>query len=250
MKQELMQQIEQKLKEKSHPQATFILDSGKKVKVRLFKASDDGAPCIFAKGRRRYGNRIGTFDYPKVEKVIFPAERPISEKWASSLFKAKKMLEGSGLWPDILKDINTALSIGCDNLKRAEAIMDKRREDTPYTENYKLNVQELKGFESRLIKQGADGETINTGILWYLTSPLKIKKMNFGVCNDEKLHEIKEAMTEKKSVSVEGRTSYDVSFEYHPEQNKAWYSEEYRGCGNGHYYIALSATHAVFWEDD
>jgi hypothetical protein len=30
----------------------------------------------------------------------------------------------------------------------------------------------------------------------------------------------------------------------------ASYSEEYRNCGNGHYYLMFDATHAIFYEDD
>ena len=40
------------------------------------------------------------------------------------------------------------------------------------------------------------------------------------------------------------------TFEYEPDKNKAWYSEEYRGCGNGHYYIALNSSMALFCEND
>ena len=47
-----------------------------------------------------------------------------------------------------------------------------------------------------------------------------------------------------------GRSSYDVSFSYDPKLQHAWYSEEYKNCGNGHYYLALDETHALFYEDD
>ena len=31
---------------------------------------------------------------------------------------------------------------------------------------------------------------------------------------------------------------------------RGWYSEEYRGCGNGHYYLLIDAKHAIFYEND
>ena len=40
------------------------------------------------------------------------------------------------------------------------------------------------------------------------------------------------------------------TFEYKADKNKAWYSEEYRGCGNGHYYIAIDENTALFIEND
>ena len=46
------------------------------------------------------------------------------------------------------------------------------------------------------------------------------------------------------------KTSYDVSFQLKAKERKAWYSEEYRGCGNGHYYLALNHSCALFYEHD
>ena len=31
---------------------------------------------------------------------------------------------------------------------------------------------------------------------------------------------------------------------------RGWYSEEYRDCGNGHYYLLIDAKHAIFSEND
>ena len=31
---------------------------------------------------------------------------------------------------------------------------------------------------------------------------------------------------------------------------RGFYSEEFKGCGNGHYYLLFDATHAIFYEDD
>lgn len=51
-------------------------------------------------------------------------------------------------------------------------------------------------------------------------------------------------------LSYHNRHGYDNSIEVSGEKGKAWLSREYRGCGNGHYYLLLSPTHAVFYEDD
>lgn len=85
---------------------------------------------------------------------------------------------------------------------------------------------------------------------------LKIKKMIFhkskwqNYITAEKLKQIAYAMDNKEKFHTSGRNGYDVSFEYNPELNRAWYSEEYSGCGNGHYYLALNRTHAMYCEDD
>lgn len=61
---------------------------------------------------------------------------------------------------------------------------------------------------------------------------------------------IAEALKNKTSFQCRGSNGYDVSFKYDAEKNKAWYSEEYVGCGNGHYYLALDSTHAIYYEKD
>lgn len=91
----------------------------------------------------------------------------------------------------------------------------------------------------------------------------KIKKMKFhkspylAYNTENVLRQIGEAMDNKIAyISGRYRNGYDVSFEYKPaSENKdgiarAWYSEEYKDCGNGHYYIALNRTHAIYWEKD
>jgi hypothetical protein len=43
--------------------------------------------------------------------------------------------------------------------------------------------------------------------------------------------------------SVEGKVCGDGQY-------RAWLSEEFKGCGNGHYWLLISPTHAIFAEDD
>ena len=78
------------------------------------------------------------------------------------------------------------------------------------------------------------------------------KSMFFGKGqNDYYKGQIKQALQDKTAYYT-GRISlnYDVSFQYKPETQQAWYSEEYRNCGNGHYYLALDESAALFYEDD
>lgn len=44
------------------------------------------------------------------------------------------------------------------------------------------------------------------------------------------------------------RTSYDYSVSI--KNGRAWLNEEYKGYGNGHYYLLLNANTAIFCEDD
>ena len=47
----------------------------------------------------------------------------------------------------------------------------------------------------------------------------------------------------KYDYSVEGRFCADGIY-------RAWLSQEYKGCGNGHYWLLISPTQAIFYESD
>lgn len=79
----------------------------------------------------------------------------------------------------------------------------------------------------------------------------KTKSIYFGKFNNDiEKYEIADALANERPYYTRVQAGYDVSFQYDPKTKHAWYSEEYRGCGNGHYYIALDANMALFVEDD
>ena len=82
-------------------------------------------------------------------------------------------------------------------------------------------------------------------------SECRMKSLYFGKPYNRMIKdEIADAMANRRRTTQRARAGYDVTFEYDPDRNMAWYSEEYRDCGNGHYYLALDASTALFCEDD
>jgi hypothetical protein len=222
-------------------QATITYATGGKEKRRVLNEGD--SLFLFENGSKRWGRRFFSWqeNWQKID-VRVPEEVDKEIKWRKSLERALKMLKESGLWTDIRRDIEAALDIGYQNIQKAVEI-----DESPYLPNEKYDAwkertrKEIEAIDKRL----------NQTILWHLNRPLKIKKMYFGWQNGVILAEIKRALKDKEKYdSGRIRVNYDVSFYYDPEANRAWYNEEYKDCGNGHYYLALNATHAVFWEDD
>ena len=74
--------------------------------------------------------------------------------------------------------------------------------------------------------------------------------MYFGWQNDAIKIQLADAIKAHKDYSDTARASYDVSIRYNADKHMAWYSEEYKNCGNGHYYLALDHNTAVFCEND
>lgn len=220
----------------AHPSINVTFRDGRVEKRRLF--FKDSRVYYFKKGSSRRGYSLLN-DMPYISGIEFKKEsiKLPSIQWEDSLLKMKRILEESGLWPEMIPRIEAFYSVGYHRIQECYKI------STDWSMDPLLRREKLKAFEPRIADHADE-------YLWHFAGPVKIKKMNFGTyLNDSKLLEIKKAMEEKKALEVDGSTSYDVSFNY-DGKTSAWYSEEYRGCGNGHYYLAINSTHAVFWEDD
>ena len=229
--------------------ATGIKQDGKKVKLRLFKK--DNIICYFKKNSCKYGYRLEDYGNRLEDNCnltdIFPIthHKSINQKWEDGWKKVKTKLEASGLWENVIKEIDIVLDIGYEKMQllyeKYWNIEDKNKQ-----------IEYIKQVDKRLIGLNDKGEEyIITNLIWSYAGLSQVKKMYFGKYeNNNVLEKIQNAMQNKIKISEHGRASYDVSFEYNPEHNRAWYSEEYKGCGNGHYYIALNNTHALFSEND
>ena len=257
--------------ETSNPEFMNILNAQVpeygKVKVKLvdndgittnhrLARSSGGYVMVMHQRRARYGFYV---TWSSFKCIIFPEKKETSDadKWARSWENVLNRLEKSGLWEDVATDVRIALDVGYDKMKKAYAQYWVRLDYQNLTEADKTNAEKIKELDERLVEYREDGTPFaNTSIIWYMSKIAKVKKMHFGRkwLNDKELEDIKNALENKLPIRVgtDGRITggYDVSYNYQPEDNKAWYSEEYRGCGNGHYYLALDATHALFYEDD
>lgn len=208
---------------------------------------------IYAKGRKRYGWRYGVGHFLKNYTL---KENKIDEntKWKKRLKKAIDKMEKSGLWANILEKYRKLYNYV--SLEEKERIYNEYWACDRYNkengkQNYKVFVESVKEKYPFMIKLNKNNEEyIDTDYIWEL-SHCKLKSMYFGKYHNEYYkNEIAEKLTNKESCEYFARTNYDVSFMYNAEVGKAWYSEEYKDCGNGHYYLALDENTAVFCEND
>lgn len=221
--------------------------------VRLARSAS--GPLILQDHSRKYGYPV--IDYQGLLEIRAIKKRAVdpAEKWQKQICRAIALLEESGLWPEIRETLNLGLAIGYTKLKTVESIVNNYQNGETWDEKIARQVQLAKAFEPRVIKTRDDGsEYISTELVWHWLNP-KIKKMHFGKASPGYLDRIADSLRKKEATELRWRPAppergYDVSFSYNPESRRAWYSEEYRGCGNGHYYLALNATHAVFYEND
>ena len=169
------------------------------------------------------------------------------EKWHRRIRTAIKRLEASGLWNDLLLKLKNLDTMTLEDKRaiyniRWDAHTNPNSDGTEYDEyvkKYPFAFYHTKGKTS-----------VDTFYIWEMSNVI-LKSMYFGkYANASCKENIRNAIKDKKDISVSERVQYDVSFNYDASKNAAWYSEEYRGCGNGHYYIALDENMAWFCEDD
>ena len=223
---------------------TFILvhTNGNKEKARLF-IHGDAEICQYLKGSKRHGWYLDTSD---IIDILPVKHRYVDEsvRFARNCDKVIAILTESGWWSNILENAKFLKEQGLEKCLQWQK--DYWCFDIPFSEEYRTERKTRK--ESVPEKFSAD--------TFEMIRHLKLEKMYFGTSNDWRHQMIDRAVEENRPLHFReegGRftgLSYDTSFEFNAENKKAWYSKEYRNCGNGHYYLALSPTHAAFYEDD
>lgn len=209
---------------------------GTNEKLRCAK-KDDSTVFIYVKGSRKYGHYMNTADFLTKATPIIKTKEEMEKEWHSRCKKCEKRLEQSGLWPELKVIFHNLQKISYDDWTGMRRCGRHSDEAKVYIKKYPF-----------ISSDGTDIDYDYTNELSYANC----KSMFFGKgMNEHYKGQIKQALATRQPYNT-GRIqlNYDVSFSFKPEKMQAWYSEEYRNCGNGHYYLALDESAAVFCEDD
>lgn len=226
-----------------------------KEKVRCY-VEDENNIFVFGKHCTKSGSRwishegfVGAYD------IITISEAEINSKWQRRMRRAVKCMETSGLWTEIKKVFEAILYSGM-TLEEKKALYelyenyDSPAKDFSEEEKAKAFLPYLRKFPFVFYEDHNGNLHIDTEYIWEL-SDCKLKSMYFGKYANKRIKdELQQAIRSKKDYKGSRTVSYDVSINYQAKDNKAWYSEEYRNCGNGHYYLALDHSTALFYEND
>ena len=206
---------------------------GHKRVARLF-FSREGNLCEFNKGSRRYGHYFDSTGVVNIEP----------QKKSDELAKARRFLKkvcayltASGLWSDILHDFNILLSLDDDKLR---VVLKDSFSDEAYA-----MAREL-GMKCSRLTGGVDSltATIRKGIV----------SIPYHAHERDCVKEIfRKTIANKGEYDHFWRKGYDNRVSCRLGQDgvmRAWFSAEFKDCGNGHYYLAIDESHAIFCEDD
>ena len=211
--------------------------NGNKYIKRLFIARD-GFVCECMKFSRGQGYIVPydvyTNEWVSMAKVGASASVDKVKRMKKRATDAYKMLSESGLWPDIKREIEEFLKLSDEDIKK------------DFVEMGVYALYQAKKYDWYATYQ-VFGEFLKDKC-W--------KSISFDKWDTSKqlvLTNVQNAISLKRDFSHRWRNNYDNSLEVKFNKDgigRAWYSEEYKNCGNGHYYLLFDYKHAIFYEDD
>lgn len=202
------------------------LSDGKRKNKRLF-ISDCGNLCEFKPRSRKRGTIIVCVDWKSVIPQVRTFDRP--RVFTRNLQRIITCLEASKFWPDILESLKNLQGLTGEDVNKW----------------YEMEYREL---QQALHDRGA--ERISVDMFSSMCQKRAIITINWGKWNDWRRDDFLRAIKEHRQYNMSWTNGYDNSVEYNPDGERAWYSEKYRGCANGHYYLLIDEKHAAFREDD
>ena len=211
------------------------VSEGKKHEVRLF-ISKENYICVAPKRARKYGYVVSVSEMDKwdsLTKVNKGNKTDLVKRMRKRAESGIEMLNESGLWVDIKKELMKFIDLSDDDIRRD--FIDGDIYETYRTKKYDwLNSYQV--FLSLKAKK-----------CWKNPS---FDKYDFN--KDSIINYFKRAISDKKPIRFTWRNVYDNTLEIINDNDiyRGFYSEEFKGCGNGHYYLLFDATHAIFYEDD
>ena len=216
------------------------LEDGTTKVVRLWNAGS--CIAIMNKGKKSHGHELTSwYDHYDTWKSLCKVTKKQTDFFR--LFNkrandAVRMLNESGLWGDIKNSIEYYLSLSED--KQRELVNDIHEDS--YEKFYK---QTWSGGKYSWVNCHQVFESFAAKKCW---KSIAWSKWSRATRSEEVANAIKNKTNYDKSWNNGYDNSLTITFD--KDDARGWYSEEYVGCGNGHYYLLFDATHAIFYEDD
>ena len=210
--------------------------------VRLWQ-TDGGVLAIMNKGKRKWGRELSLwsdhFDEWVSLTLIEHKGNDAYKLFMKRANDAHKMLSQSGLWKDIKEEIERFLSLSED--EQREMV------DDITTDSYERFYKRIWDGDKKYgwVSTYQVFESFASKRCWKSIAWRRWEREHFN-------ERVSEAIREGKEFTWRWENGYDntINIDVKEGLKRGFYSEEYRGCGNGHYYLLFDATHAIFYEDD
>lgn len=240
----------------------LLLTDGTQAQLRLFISTDQDV-CFFAKGSRSRGYRL---NLDKVESIEAKQKKE-QDKYKTfhrNCEKAAGLLAASGFWPEIQKRMAVMAAMTVEDYNRLMTLWQEYDElynhrELTYDEMSRLQDEKRKEYEAYFTERGATGDWYHFRQLSETKQIVSVPYSNGGYSKERQVANAREIIEQVRQGEAGKYKTFRWygNYDYHIEVRKnddgtiyGWYSAEYKGCGNGHYYLLLDAEHAIYSEDD
>lgn len=207
----------------------IVTINGEKVRKRLFVYANSYL-CEFVKNSRKKGQILFDVNGWENIEVFNKAEKSDYDKLMNTVRKAHVFLSKSGFWPCFKADMEFLMNTEREVLEKViegdyDAYMNFRKENN-------LNM---------------------CGDMFFNLISVGIKTIKYEkYFRKYQMNNVKKSIDLKSDFRFRWRNGYDNSIEIKNDEGvlKGWYSEEYKGCGNGYYYYMIDEKHVLFCEKD
>lgn len=202
---------------------------------------DENTFFVFAPRARTRGWRYTRTEFE--QRFCIKPSPSENDQWHHRIKRCLNILQTSGLWGELIPFFKTLSKMNYDDLKEMQKeYWEENRKDAPasrFADKYPFAY-----------KPYHNGILLDSEYLSELTE-CRLKSMYFGKgCNKDIKNRLQECIQNRTSYQNFRTVNYDVRIEYDADRQKAWYAEEFRNCGNGHYYLAIDHNTALFCEND
>jgi predicted DNA-binding WGR domain protein len=226
---ELEKNMLDKIKEgRGHIKAKIITTNNSMDTVERYAIADGGGVLQMAKGKKRFGRMLSNVlpDIDKVISVKFYEDGTKKKSYADELEMVQNYLKKNrhpNLWQELGKEYDFSsdklnefrrATVGLDHYESWQKASDY---DLPRMEQHKTITMQTAGMPKYAQEQ------------------------------------LKEAIENGKDYSYHWDCGYDCSVSTKKGEDgkyRGWFSQEFRGTGNGHYWLLISPTQAIFAEND
>ena len=242
---------------------TVKYKDGREEKMRLFVSANNEI-CYYGKGMRRYGYRM----YLESIEDIVPKQLKANSEYNMfhrNTTKAAEMLLASGLWPNMQKQMEAMSKMTLEEYEKTRQLCDAYFDYSnglSYDKKKKREDIILADFNAMFQQYGCPlGDIYHFNQLKYKGQIISVPFYDGGYGGAEYykaesrriFDEVKNSERGETTQGIRWQGRYDYSIEFKKDNDGnlfGWYSAEYKGYGNGHYYLMLNATHAIYYEDD
>jgi hypothetical protein len=234
-------EIENIVKDRATKAYNVTLSDGKRKVVRLWMDDIYGV-CVMGKRKKRYGRKL-TRGYDGYDewvslRLVEHNEIDYFKRFVKRAADALNLLSESGLWKDIKESLEHFFEL--PEAEQRELVNDIMTDS--YERFYKQTWEGGKyaWVHCHQIFYAFTHKTCWKSIAW---NKWERKRMS---------EEVAECIKNGTDFHRRWENGYDntLTITFNDDYPRGWYSCEYRGCANGHYYLMFDATHAIFYEDD